>query len=81
MKAGRWRKTIWLGIGLFSLGQPVLADESPESVTIGSKSFTESVILGEMLRHLVQQTGTDASHQRQLGGTRVLVERLAQRGD
>jgi len=46
------------------------------SITIGSKVFTESVILGEMLRHLAQQTGIETHHQRQLGGTRVLWNAL-----
>ena len=45
-------------------------------ITIGSKSFTESVILGDMLSHLAQRTGIEASHQRQLGGTRVLWNAL-----
>jgi len=51
------------------------ADESA-SITVGSKVFTESVILGEMLRHLVRQTGIETHHQRQLGGTRVLWNAL-----
>jgi len=45
-------------------------------ITIGSKSFTESVILGDMLSHLAQLAGVEASHQRQLGGTRVLWNAL-----
>jgi len=50
--------------------------ETPESITLGSKGFTESVILGEMLRHLTRQTGIEAQHQRQLGGTSVLWNAL-----
>jgi len=50
--------------------------EEPVSITIGSKVFTESVILGEMLRHLARQTGIETHHQRQLGGTRVLWNAL-----
>ncbi len=45
-------------------------------VTVGSKIFTESVILGEMLRHLARQAGIEVDHQRQLGGTRVLWNAL-----
>ena len=55
---------------------PVLSAEAPKRITLGSKGFTESVILGEMLRHLAQQTGTEAQHQRQLGGTSVLWNAL-----
>lgn len=58
------------------LTHPVLSAEAPKRITVGSKGFTESVILGEMLRHLAQQTGTEAHHQRQLGGTSVLWNAL-----
>ncbi len=54
----------------------VVSAEEPVSITVGSKGFTESVILGEMLRHLAQQTGIKTHHQRQLGGTRVLWNAL-----
>ncbi len=47
-----------------------------ETIDIGSKSFTESVILGEMLSHLVGAGGAAAVHHRQLGGTRVLWDAL-----
>lgn len=50
--------------------------EKPVSITVGSKVFTESVILGEMLKHLAGQTGIEAQHQRQLGGSRVLWNAL-----
>ncbi len=43
---------------------------------IGSKAFTESVVLGEMLRHLAESTGAQATHHQQLGGTRVLWDAL-----
>lgn len=57
-------------------GQSLASAELPPSITIGSKAFTESVILGEVLRHLAQQTGVEVNHQRQLGGTRVLWNAL-----
>ena len=49
---------------------------TPPSITVASKNFTESVILGEMLRHLIRQSGAEAVHRRQLGGTRVLWNAL-----
>ncbi len=67
-------------IGLMLLGfcallvNTILSAE--ESITVGSKGFTESVILGEMLRHLARQTGIETHHQRQLGGTSVLWNAL-----
>lgn len=47
---------------------------------IGSKAFTESVILGELATQLTEAAGHDANHRRQLGGTRVLWSALV-RGD
>lgn len=58
------------------LAQQVLAAGEPVRITIGSKSFTESVILGDMLSHLARGAGIEAGHQRQLGGTRVVWNAL-----
>lgn len=41
-------------------------------MTVGSKKFTESVILGEVIAHLARDAGATATHRRELGGTRVL---------
>ena len=43
-----------------------------QDVTVGSKKFTESVILGELLAHLARETGATVEHRKELGGTRVL---------
>jgi osmoprotectant transport system permease protein len=51
------------------------AADAPE-VVVGSKSFTESVILGEMLVQLAEDVGVTARHRRQLGGTSVLWSAL-----
>jgi osmoprotectant transport system permease protein len=45
-------------------------------VRVGSKVFTESVILGEMGRRLLDQSGVQAVHRRELGGTQVLFHAL-----
>ena len=45
-------------------------------VRIGSKVFTESVILGEMARDLIRAGGGAAEHRRELGGTQVLFHAL-----
>jgi osmoprotectant transport system permease protein len=47
-----------------------------ETVTIGSKSFTESVILAEALADLAADAGAGVRHRRELGGTRVLWDAL-----
>lgn len=59
-----------------ALAQQVLAAGEPVRITLGSKSFTESVILGDMLTHLARGAGIEADHQRQLGGTRVVWNAL-----
>ncbi|MEM9186212.1 MAG: glycine betaine ABC transporter substrate-binding protein, partial [Planctomycetota bacterium] len=45
-------------------------------VTVGSKKFTESVVLGEMIRLLAEQSGTPAEHYRELGGTKLVLQAL-----
>jgi osmoprotectant transport system permease protein len=43
---------------------------------VGSKKFTESVILGEIAAQLAAEAGARAIHRRELGGTRVLWDAL-----
>ena len=43
-----------------------------QPVRIGSKQFTESVILGELARETAREAGVEAVHQRELGGTTIL---------
>ena len=47
------------------------AASAPE-IVIGSKKFTESVILGEIVADLARSAGAEVRHRRELGGTRVL---------
>ncbi len=47
-----------------------------QEVRIGSKKFTESVILGEAARLLITDAGIKARHRRELGGTAVLWNAL-----
>jgi len=60
---------------LLLLAAPPVRAEGPE-IRIGSKKFTESVILGEMARILATEAGARAVHRRELGGTRVLWNAL-----
>jgi osmoprotectant transport system permease protein len=46
------------------------------SVTAGSKKFTESVILGEMVVGLAHDAGYEGRHWNQLGGSRILWESI-----
>ena len=45
-------------------------------VRVGSKSFTESVVLGEIATQIALSTGAHAEHRKQLGGTRILWNAL-----
>jgi osmoprotectant transport system permease protein len=45
-------------------------------VRVGSKKFTESVILGEMLRLLAEEAKLDVVHYREFGGTRIVFDAL-----
>jgi osmoprotectant transport system permease protein len=46
------------------------------AIQVGSKQFTESVILAEIAVQTLRAAGVDAEHRRELGGTRVLWEAL-----
>ena len=59
---------------VFLMQNQIFAQE--RTLTVGSKKFTESVILGEMARQLIEQEGVEATHQGELGGTRVLWKAL-----
>jgi osmoprotectant transport system permease protein len=50
------------------------ADEP--QIQVGSKSFTESVILGELLCHVARSQSLTAEHRAELGGTQVLWKAL-----
>ncbi|MAT16551.1 MAG: amino acid ABC transporter permease [Planctomyces sp.] len=47
-----------------------------DSLTVGSKKFTESVILGEVIEGLAQATDTETKHFQELGGTKLLFDSL-----
>ncbi|MCB2212954.1 ABC transporter permease subunit [bacterium] len=51
-----------------------VAQDDP--IRVGSKKFTESVILGEITTLQLERAGVSAEHQRELGGTRVLFNAL-----
>lgn len=49
---------------------------SADTVRVGSKTFTESVILGELAAQAVRAAGSPAVHRRELGGTTILWNAL-----
>ena len=66
---------------IFALAICFLGTASPaaEKIVIGSKSYIEPIILGEMVAHLARQTGAEAVH-KELGGSAVVFGALV-KGD
>ncbi len=46
-------------------------------ITVGSKKFTESVVLGEVMRLQIASLGVTVEHKDQLGGSRILFNALS----
>src|SRR5690606_11639803 len=44
--------------------------------TVGSKEFTEGIILGEVIARTLRSSGVDVAIQRELGGTRLVWNAL-----
>ncbi len=60
-------------VSLASLSASALA----QPVVVGSKRFTESYILGEIVRQTLQTQGVSAEHKQGLGNTGILEQALA----
>lgn len=71
-------QSTWIGmvITLGGLVSSVVAEEAKPLVRVGSKAFTESVILGETVKHLIVSAGARAEHLAELGGTQVCWKAL-----
>ncbi|WP_238397665.1 ABC transporter permease/substrate-binding protein [Anatilimnocola aggregata] len=50
--------------------------DAQEKVVVGSKSYNEPIILGEMAAHLARQAGAQATHRAELGGTQIVYQAL-----
>lgn len=64
---------------LAALAQTASAPSAPTNkvqVVIGSKNFTESVVLGEIARLAARENGVGVQHRQALGGTRILWRAL-----
>ncbi len=66
----------WVLLGLVLAGACLAQTADVVSPSVGSKNFTESVILGEIAAGLARNIDTTVSHRRQLGGTRILWRAL-----
>lgn len=58
------------------IGDARAEDDGKREVVVGSKKFTESVILGEVLLQTAAHAGAKVRHQQELGGTRILWQAL-----
>jgi osmoprotectant transport system substrate-binding protein/osmoprotectant transport system permease protein len=63
-----------IAVLILTVAQASLAQDNP--IRVGSKKFTEAVILGEIATLQLQHAGLEAEHQRELGGTRILFNAL-----
>lgn len=56
------------------------AQRNPSEISVGSKDFTEELVLGEMYAQRLERAGFSVARKFNLGGTQVAMEAL-QRGD
>jgi osmoprotectant transport system permease protein len=76
-----WRRAlaaITIAWGGFAACPAALAQPpaKPPVVKVGSKVFTENVILGELVAHLAREAGADVTHKNDLGGTPIVFKSL-----
>jgi osmoprotectant transport system permease protein len=63
-------------LALTGLLRPVHAATSSEAPIVGSKAFTESIILGELFRLEASRRGLKLDHRRAMGGSAILWQAL-----
>ncbi len=71
------RKTSIFGVALGMWMALAWEMAAAQTVTVGSKRFTESYILGEIVRQTLQAQGITAEHKQGLGNTGILEQALA----
>ncbi|GAB3770728.1 glycine betaine ABC transporter substrate-binding protein [Ramlibacter monticola] len=71
------RRLLLLSFACFCAAAPARA---AETVVVGSKRFTESYILGEIVRQALVSAGVPATHKQGLGNTAVMEQALASGG-
>jgi len=60
--------------GLLLAGNCLAAEEP--TIVVGSKNFTEGVVLGELIRAMAASAGASVEHRQALGGTRLVFNAL-----
>ena len=84
-KAGRSRRAIAAsaaaGVALALVGSSVVTARATGAIVVGSKNFTEQVILGELLAQTIERdTGLPVDRRLNLGGT-LICDRALEAGD
>jgi osmoprotectant transport system permease protein len=64
------------GLTVLLLALLALLAAPARAETVGSKKFTEGVILGEVAKLALERAGVPAVHRRELGGSRILWDAL-----
>ncbi len=67
---------VMLGLVLGPAGIVIAQDGETPTITVGSKNYTEQLILGEMLSLMLEDAGYDVDRQLNLAGTAVVHEGL-----
>ncbi len=71
------RRFAWLFSVAWVFAAPALADEAIRVLRVGSKPFTESVVLAEIARFMAIQSGEKAvRHEAELGGSQIVWKAL-----
>lgn len=72
------RRPLRIGLlaGVLLACGPLACVDAGDRVIVGSKAFTESVVLGEIGTLSIEAAGVEARHRSELGGTRILWEAL-----
>jgi len=65
------------GLCAAALLSPTKGADADRALTVGSKRFTESYILGELATDALKEAGVDATHRPGLGNTAILAQALA----
>ena len=67
---------VYVGLAMLLAMAAVVPGMAVESVTVGSKRFTESYILGEIVQQTLRARGINATHKPGLGNTGILEQAL-----
>ena len=72
----RMKISSWLRVACVFTAGLVLLPATVGAVQVGSKRFTESYVLGEVVRQAFEQAGVKAEHKQGLGNTGILEQAL-----